>query len=184
MENKLLRVLVAKLGLDGHDRGAKIIARMFRDNGMEVIYTGIRQTPSMVTRATLEEDVDLIGISILSGAHMDLIPLLFQELEDKGLSDIPVIVGGIIPDQDRNKLLDMGASVTYSDPYIDRIPKTRKYNLDIQSVSLNAKNIQSADLILLATDHDDFDYTLIEKQAQLIVDTRGRFRPSSKIIKA
>ena len=108
MENKLLRVLVAKLGLDGHDRGAKIIARMFRDNGMEVIYTGIRQTPSMVTRATLEEDVDLIGISILSGAHMDLIPLLFQELEDKGLSDIPVIVGGIIPDQDRNKLLDMG----------------------------------------------------------------------------
>jgi methylmalonyl-CoA mutase C-terminal domain/subunit len=108
MENKLLRVLVAKLGLDGHDRGAKIIARMFRDNGMEVIYTGIRQTPSMVTRATLEEDVDLIGISILSGAHMDLIPLLFQELEDKGLSDIPVIIGGIIPDQDRRKLLDMG----------------------------------------------------------------------------
>ena len=113
MENKLLRVLVAKLGLDGHDRGAKIIARMLRDNGMEVIYTGIRQTPSMVTRAALEEDVDLIGISILSGAHMDLIPLLFQELEENGLSDIPVIVGGIIPDQDRSKLLEMGVAEVF-----------------------------------------------------------------------
>ena len=113
MENKLLRVLVAKLGLDGHDRGAKIIARMLRDNGMEVIYTGIRQTPSMVTRAALEEDVDLIGISILSGAHMDLIPLLFQELEENSLSDIPVIVGGIIPDQDRSKLLEMGVAEVF-----------------------------------------------------------------------
>ena len=100
MENKLLRVLVGKLGLDGHDRGAKIIARMLRDNGMEVIYTGIRQTPSMVTRAALEEDVDLIGISILSGAHMDLIPALFEELDKHGASDIPVVVGGIIPDQE------------------------------------------------------------------------------------
>jgi len=113
MENKLLRVLVAKLGLDGHDRGAKIIARMLRDNGMEVIYTGIRQTPSMVTRAALEEDVDLIGISILSGAHMDLIPLLFQELEENSLSDIPVIVGGIIPDQDRSKLLEIGVAEVF-----------------------------------------------------------------------
>ena len=113
MENKLLRVLVAKLGLDGHDRGAKIIARMLRDNGMEVIYTGIRQTPSMVTRAALEEDVDLIGISILSGAHMDLIPILFQELEENSLSDIPVIVGGIIPDQDRSKLLEIGVAEVF-----------------------------------------------------------------------
>lgn len=113
MENKLFRVLVAKLGLDGHDRGAKIIARMLRDNGMEVIYTGIRQTPSMVTRAALEEDVDLIGISILSGAHMDLIPLLFQELEENSLSDIPVIVGGIIPDQDRSKLLEIGVAEVF-----------------------------------------------------------------------
>ena len=110
METKLLRVLVAKLGLDGHDRGAKIIARMLRDNGMEIIYTGIRQTPSMVTRAALEEDVDLIGISILSGAHMDLIPVLFEELENNGASDIPVIVGGIIPDQDRINLLEMGVA--------------------------------------------------------------------------
>ena len=110
METKLVRVLVGKLGLDGHDRGAKIIARMLRDNGMEVIYTGIRQTPSMVTRAALEEDVDLIGISILSGAHMDLIPILLQELEENGASDIPVIVGGIIPDQDRINLLEMGVA--------------------------------------------------------------------------
>ena len=83
-----------------------------------------------------------------------------------------------------DKLLEMGASVTYSDPYIDHIPPTRKYNLDLQSVPLNAQNIQSADLILLATDHDDFDYTLIEKEATLIVDTRGRFRVSDKVIKA
>ena len=110
METKLVRVLVGKLGLDGHARGAKIIARMLRDNGMEVIYTGIRQTPSMVTRAALEEDVDLIGISILSGAHMDLIPILLQELEENGASDIPVIVGGIIPDQDRINLLEMGVA--------------------------------------------------------------------------
>ena len=111
--NKKIRIVMAKPGLDGHDRGAKIIARMLRDNGMEVIYTGIRQTPSMVTRAALEEDVDLIGISILSGAHMDLIPLLFQELEENGLSDIPVIVGGIIPDQDRSKLLEMGVAEVF-----------------------------------------------------------------------
>ena len=110
METRLVRVLVGKLGLDGHDRGAKIIARMMRDNGMEIIYTGIRQTPSMVTRAALEEDVDLIGISILSGAHMDLIPILFQELEENDASDIPVIVGGIIPDQDRINLLEMGVA--------------------------------------------------------------------------
>ena len=113
METKLLRVLVAKLGLDGHDRGAKIIARMLRDNGMEIIYTGIRQTPSMVTRPALEEDVDLIGISILSGAHMDLIPVLFEELENNGASDIPVIVGGIIPDQDRINLLEMGVAEVF-----------------------------------------------------------------------
>ena len=113
MENKLLRVLVGKLGLDGHDRGAKIMARMLRDNGMEVIYTGIRQTPSMVTRAALEEDVDLIGISILSGAHMDLIPALFEELDKHGASDIPVVVGGIIPDQDRINLLEMGVAEVF-----------------------------------------------------------------------
>ena len=135
METKLVRVLVGKLGLDGHDRGAKIIARMLRDNGMEVIYTGIRQTPSMVTRAALEEDVDLIGISILSGAHMDLIPVLFQELEENGASDIPVIVGGIIPDQDRINLLEMGVAEVFG-------PGTKSEEIIkfVRSIVANRKN--------------------------------------------
>ena len=135
METRLVRVLVGKLGLDGHDRGAKIIARMMRDNGMEVIYTGIRQTPSMVTRAALEEDVDLIGISILSGAHMDLIPVLFQELEENGASDIPVIVGGIIPDQDRINLLEMGVAEVFG-------PGTTSEEIIkfVRSIAANKKN--------------------------------------------
>jgi len=135
METRLVRVLVGKLGLDGHDRGAKIIARMLRDNGMEVIYTGIRQTPSMVTRAALEEDVDLIGISILSGAHMDLIPVLFQELEENGASDIPVIVGGIIPDQDRINLLEMGVAEVFG-------PGTKSEEIIkfVRSIVANRKN--------------------------------------------
>ena len=135
METKLVRVLVGKLGLDGHDRGAKIIARMLRDNGMEVIYTGIRQTPSMVTRAALEEDVDLIGISILSGAHMDLIPVLFQELEENDAGDIPVIVGGIIPDQDRINLLEMGVAEVFG-------PGTTSEEIIrfVESIAANSKN--------------------------------------------
>ena len=135
METRLVRVLVGKLGLDGHDRGAKIIARMMRDNGMEVIYTGIRQTPSMVTRAALEEDVDLIGISILSGAHMDLIPVLFQELEENDASDIPVIVGGIIPDQDRINLLEMGVAEVFG-------PGTKSEEIIkfVRSIVANRKN--------------------------------------------
>ena len=135
METKLVRVLVGKLGLDGHDRGAKIIARMLRDNGMEVIYTGIRQTPSMVTRAALEEDVDLIGISILSGAHMDLIPVLFQELEENDAGDIPVIVGGIIPDQDRINLLEMGVAEVFG-------PGTTSEEIIrfVRSIAANSKN--------------------------------------------
>ena len=135
METRLVRVLVGKLGLDGHDRGAKIIARMMRDNGMEVIYTGIRQTPTMVTRAALEEDVDLIGISILSGAHMDLIPVLFQELEENGASDIPVIVGGIIPDQDRINLLEMGVAEVFG-------PGTTSEEIIkfVRSIAANKKN--------------------------------------------
>ena len=135
MGTKLVRVLVGKLGLDGHDRGAKIIARMLRDNGMEVIYTGIRQTPSMVTRAALEEDVDLIGISILSGAHMDLIPVLFQELEENDAGDIPVIVGGIIPDQDRINLLEMGVAEVFG-------PGTTSEEIIrfVESIAANSKN--------------------------------------------
>ncbi len=107
-QNRVIRVLVAKPGLDGHDRGAKIIARALRDAGMEVIYTGIRQTPEMIVEAALQEDVDVIGLSILSGAHMDLFPLIFQGLKENQMEDIIVVAGGIIPDADRLALKEMG----------------------------------------------------------------------------
>src|SRR5215813_13814284 len=99
MERKL-RVLVAKPGLDGHDRGAKVIARALRDAGMEVIYTGIQQTPQMIVEAALQEDVDVIGLSILSGAHMTLTPRIFELMRQNGLGDVKVFIGGIIPDED------------------------------------------------------------------------------------
>jgi methylmalonyl-CoA mutase C-terminal domain/subunit len=104
----IIRVLVAKPGLDGHDRGAKIIARALRDAGMEVIYTGIRQTPEMIVEAALQEDVDVIGLSILSGAHMELFPAIFQGIRDRGMDDVLVVAGGIVPDQDRRALEEMG----------------------------------------------------------------------------
>jgi len=104
----IIRVLVAKPGLDGHDRGAKIIARALRDAGMEVIYTGIRQTPEMIVEAALQEDVDVIGLSILSGAHMELFPAIFQGIRDRGMDDVLVVAGGIVPDQDRHALGEMG----------------------------------------------------------------------------
>ncbi len=105
-----IRVLVAKPGLDGHDRGAKIIARAFRDAGMEVIYTGIRQTPDMIAEAALQEDVDVIGLSILSGAHLELFPRVIAALEQRGISkdDVLLIAGGIIPDDDLPTLNQMG----------------------------------------------------------------------------
>ncbi|MFP4440254.1 MAG: cobalamin B12-binding domain-containing protein [Chloroflexaceae bacterium] len=99
MERKI-RVLVAKPGLDGHDRGAKVIARALRDAGMEVIYTGLQQTPQMIVEAALQEDVDVIGLSILSGAHMALLPRVMQLLQAQGMDDLLVVVGGIIPDED------------------------------------------------------------------------------------
>ncbi len=102
------RVLVAKPGLDGHDRGAKIIARALRDAGMEVIYTGIRQTPQMIAQAAIQEDVDVLGLSILSGAHMEILPELMELLEGAGMDDIMVVVGGIIPETDRQPLMDIG----------------------------------------------------------------------------
>jgi methylmalonyl-CoA mutase C-terminal domain/subunit len=105
-----IRVLIAKPGLDGHDRGAKVIARALRDAGMEVIYTGLRQTPEMVAEAALQEDVDVVGLSILSGAHMALVPRIHELMKENGLGDVPIIVGGIIPDSDRKALLDMGIS--------------------------------------------------------------------------
>ena len=103
-----LRVVIAKPGLDGHDRGAKVIARALRDAGMEVIYTGLRQTPEQVAAAALQEDADVIGLSILSGAHNHIAPRLMQLLKEKGLDDVLVLIGGIIPDVDIPKLKDIG----------------------------------------------------------------------------
>src|SRR5579884_3507343 len=100
MPQKKIRVLIAKPGLDGHDRGAKVIARALRDAGMEVIYTGLRQTPEMIASAAAQEDVDVIGLSILSGAHNVLCPELIKLLKEKGIDDVPVVVGGIIPEAD------------------------------------------------------------------------------------
>jgi methylmalonyl-CoA mutase C-terminal domain/subunit len=108
-----IRVLVAKPGLDGHDRGAKVIARALRDAGMEVIYTGIRQTPEMIAEASLQEDVDVVAISILSGAHMELLPLIISELKDRGLDDRMVLAGGIIPEDDIRPLKEMGVGEVF-----------------------------------------------------------------------
>ena len=103
-----IRVVIAKPGLDGHDRGAKVIARALRDAGMEVIYMGLRQTPEQVASAALQEDADVIGLSILSGAHNHIAPRLMQLLKEKGLDDVLVVIGGIIPDGDIPKLKDIG----------------------------------------------------------------------------
>lgn len=103
-----IRVVIAKPGLDGHDRGAKVIARALRDAGMEVIYTGLRQTPEQIAAAALQEDADVIGLSILSGAHMHVCPRLMELLREKGLDDVLVLVGGIIPDVDIPRLKGMG----------------------------------------------------------------------------
>ncbi|MFL5740472.1 MAG: cobalamin B12-binding domain-containing protein [Flavisolibacter sp.] len=106
--NRPIRVLVAKVGLDGHDRGAKIIATALRDAGMEVIYTGLRQTPEMVVNAALQEDVDAIGISILSGAHMTVFPKILALMKEKGMNDVLLTGGGIIPEEDQQKLQELG----------------------------------------------------------------------------
>lgn len=103
-----IRVLIAKVGLDGHDRGAKVIASFLRDAGMEVIYTGLRQTPQMVVNAALQEDVDVIGVSILSGAHMTVFPKIMNLLKEKEMNDVLVTGGGIIPEGDMKKLKDQG----------------------------------------------------------------------------
>ncbi len=106
--DKKIRVLIAKPGLDGHDRGAKVIARALRDAGMEVIYTGLRQTPAAVAEAALQEDVDVVGLSILSGAHMALVPRVLDEMKQRGIGEVPVFVGGIIPPDDIPELKAMG----------------------------------------------------------------------------
>ncbi len=105
-----IRVLIAKPGLDGHDRGAKVIARALRDAGMEVIYTGLHQTPEMIAEAALQEDVDAVGLSILSGAHMALFPRIMEELRSRGLDDVLVYAGGIIPDDDIPAVKEMGVA--------------------------------------------------------------------------
>jgi methylmalonyl-CoA mutase C-terminal domain/subunit len=111
MTDKKIRVLVAKPGLDGHDRGAKVVARALRDAGMEVIYTGLRQTPEMI--AALQEDVDVVGLSILSGAHMALAPRILELLKANGQSDVKVFIGGIVPDEDAPRLKEMGITGIY-----------------------------------------------------------------------
>ncbi len=108
-----IRMLIAKPGLDGHDRGAKVMARAFRDAGFEVIYTGLFQTPEMIANAALQEDVSVIGLSILSGAHMTLFPRIMNELRARGLDDVLVVAGGTIPEEDRPEILSMGISAIF-----------------------------------------------------------------------
>ena len=108
MTERKIRVLIAKPGLDGHDRGAMVVARALRDAGMEVIYTGLRQTPEQIVAAAIQEDVDAIGLSILSGAHNVLFPEILKKLKEEGAGDIPVFAGGIIPDKDIEKLRELG----------------------------------------------------------------------------
>ncbi len=136
LKKRPIRVLVAKVGLDGHDRGAKVIASFLRDAGMEVIYTGLRQTPEMVVNAALQEDVDVIGVSILSGAHMTVFPKIMKLLREKGMDDVLLTGGGIIPDNDMQQLradgvgklfppgTDTGEIVTY---ITDWVVENRKF---------------------------------------------------------
>src|SRR6266481_4524031 len=108
-----IRVLVAKPGLDGHDRGAQVIARALRDAGMEVVYTGLRQTPDMIVNAALQEDVQVIGLSILSGAHNAIVPRVMELLKQKGMTDVLVILGGIVPDEDAAELKRLGVAAVF-----------------------------------------------------------------------
>ena len=113
MTARPLKVLIAKPGLDGHDRGAKVLARGLRDEGFEVVYTGLRQTPEMIVTAALQEDVDVVGLSILSGAHMTLVPRVCAQLRERDLGDILVTVGGIIPDEDVPALQEAGVAAVF-----------------------------------------------------------------------
>lgn len=114
MLDRKIRVLVAKPGLDGHDRGAKVVARALRDAGMEVIYTGIRQTPEMIVESALQEDVDVVGLSILSGAHMALLPVIAHKLREAELEDVLIVVGGIIPKEDAPLLKEAGIHAIFT----------------------------------------------------------------------
>lgn len=110
MNQNPIRILIAKPGLDGHDRGAKVIARMLRDAGMEVVYTGLRQTPEMIAEAALQEDVDLVGLSILSGAHTSLVPRIREKMNEYGLDDVQLLLGGIIPQDDYDSMQEYGVA--------------------------------------------------------------------------
>jgi methylmalonyl-CoA mutase C-terminal domain/subunit len=107
-QTRTMKIIIAKPGLDGHDRGAKVVARALRDAGYEVVYTGIRQTPEMIAETALQEDADMIGLSILSGAHLELFPRIVDELKKRGMDDVILFAGGIIPDEDREQLTKMG----------------------------------------------------------------------------
>ena len=120
-EESRIRVLVAKPGLDGHDRGAKVVARALRDAGMEVIYTGIRQTPEMIVESALQEDVDVVGLSILSGAHVELFPQITEGLNKRGMKDVLVIAGGIIPEEDIPALRKHGIKAVYMPGSLARV---------------------------------------------------------------
>ena len=134
MSDKRIRVLVAKPGLDGHDRGAKVIARALRDAGMEVIYTGLRQTPEMIAAAALQEDVDAVGVSILSGAHNTLCPRIVQLLREQGMDDCLVLLGGIVPQEDISKLKSEGVAEVF-------LPGTSTEDI----VSFLRKNVKARD---------------------------------------
>lgn len=131
-QDKKIRVLIGKVGLDGHDRGAKVIAAAFRDAGIEVIYTGLRQTPETIVEAALQEDVDAIGISILSGAHMTIFPKVKKLMDDKGLTDVLLFGGGIIPDADIEELkkLGIGQLFTPGTPTFETINYVKKWVLE------------------------------------------------------
>jgi len=138
VDGRKLRVVIAKPGLDGHDRGAKVIARALRDAGMEVIYTGLRQTPEQIVSAALQEDADVIGLSILSGAHNHIAPRLMELLREKGLDDVLVVIGGIIPDVDIPKLQQIGVKGVF-------LPGTPMQDI-IEFINTNARAKQlSAD---------------------------------------
>ncbi len=113
MSDRPIKVLIAKPGLDGHDRGAKVLARGLRDEGFEVVYTGLRQTPEMIATAALQEDVDVVGLSILSGAHMTLLPRICALLRERGLDDVLVVAGGIVPDDDVPRLQEAGVAAVF-----------------------------------------------------------------------
>ncbi len=133
--DRKIRVLVAKPGLDGHDRGAKVIARALRDAGMEVIYTGLRQTPEMIVTASLQEDVDVIGLSILSGAHNAIVPRVMDLLKQNKMDDVMVLLGGIIPDQDMEKLKSAGvAGIFQPGTAMDEIIQFIRANVKPRSV--------------------------------------------------